>query len=122
MSSTLSPNPRMNEIGVRCSGTRKCSQRYAINNFCQGYFAAIQPSEAPPKIRPEIPLEISLEMHLEIPLEIPTEIPLEVSLEIHLEIPPEIPPEIRPEILFEIPHRSKTHPQTPYQASAWSYR
>ena len=61
-------------------------------------------------------------MHFEIPIEIPPGIHLEVSLEIHLEIHPEIPIEIHLEILFEIPQRSKTHPQTPYQASAWSYR
>ena len=42
MSSTLNLNPRMTQIGIRCSGTKKCSQRYQINHFCQGFFSAIQ--------------------------------------------------------------------------------
>ena len=45
MFSTLNPNLKMNQIGIRWSGTRKCSQRYGIDHFCQGYFSAIQPSE-----------------------------------------------------------------------------
>ena len=93
-------------------------------------FSAIQPFEIPLEIPPETPsgilFELSLEIHLEIPLdmhaEIPLGIPLELSLEIHLEIPPEIHREIPLEIHFEIHHHYKTHPQTPYQAKAWSYR
>ena len=61
-------------------------------------------------------------MHFEIPVEIPVEIPFELSLEIHFELPIELPLEIRLEIHCEILHRIKTHPQPPYQASAWSYR
>ena len=72
------------QIGIRCSGTRKCSQRYEINHFCQGIVSVIQPSEMPPKIPPEILLEISPEIHLELFLEIPPE----VHLEMHLEISP----------------------------------
>ena len=51
---------------------------------------------------PEIPFEIQFEMH--------PGILFELSLEIHVGIP------------FEIAPHSKTHPQPPYQASAWSYR
>ena len=36
MSSTLNLNLRMTEIGIRCSGTKKCSQMYEIDNFCLG--------------------------------------------------------------------------------------
>ena len=72
----------MPQIGIRCSGTRKCSQRYEIDHFCQGFFSCIQPSEIPP----EIPLEISPEIHLEILLEISPgpELHLEMHLEIYL--------------------------------------
>ena len=45
MSSTLNLNPRMTQIGIRCSGTRKCSQRYGIDHFGQEYFSAIKLSE-----------------------------------------------------------------------------
>ena len=38
MSSTLSLNLRMTQIGIRCSGTKKCSQRYHIDHFCPGFF------------------------------------------------------------------------------------
>ena len=31
-------------IGIRCSGNRKCSQRFEINHFCQSICLAIQPS------------------------------------------------------------------------------
>ena len=37
-SSTLSLNLKMSQIGIRCSRTRKCSQRYEIDHFCQGFF------------------------------------------------------------------------------------
>ena len=43
MSSTLNPNLKSIQIGVRCSGTKKCSQRHQIDHFCQGFFSAIQP-------------------------------------------------------------------------------
>ena len=42
--STLNLNPRMIQIGIRCSGTKKCSQRYEIN----------QTSEMPPETPPEL--------------------------------------------------------------------
>ena len=38
ISSTLSPNTKWSQIGIWCSGTRKCSQRYEIDHFCQGFF------------------------------------------------------------------------------------
>ena len=43
--STLSPNSKMRQIGIRWSGTKKCSQRYEIDHFCLGIFAGIQPSD-----------------------------------------------------------------------------
>ena len=43
MSSTLNPNTRMNQIGIRCSRTRKCSQRYEIDHFWPWFFASVQP-------------------------------------------------------------------------------
>ena len=120
MSSTLKPNLKMSQIGIRWFGTKKCSQRYEINHFWWGFFSAIQPSEIPPEILLEIPsgipLELSLEIHLEIPPEISPGIPLELSLEIHLEIPREIPPEIRLEIRLEIRHHSKTHAQNSFSS------
>ena len=64
--STLSPNLKMSQIGTRCSGTNKCSQRYEIDYFCQVFFSAIQPTEIPP----EIPFELSPEIHPGIPFEI----------------------------------------------------
>ena len=41
MSSTLNPNLIRIRIGIRCSGTKKCSQKYEINHFCLGIFSAI---------------------------------------------------------------------------------
>ena len=38
-------NSKMSKIGIRWSGTKKCSQRYEIDHFCLGIFAGIQPSE-----------------------------------------------------------------------------
>ena len=40
----LNLNSKLSQIGIRWSGTRKCSQRYQIDHFCQGFFSAIQPS------------------------------------------------------------------------------
>ena len=34
----LSHNSKSIQIGVRCSRTKKCSLRYQINHFCQGFF------------------------------------------------------------------------------------
>ena len=45
INSTLNPNTKSSQIGIRCSGTKKCSQRYEIDHFCLGIFSAIQPSE-----------------------------------------------------------------------------
>ena len=86
MFSALNLNLRMTQIGIWCSGTRKCSQRCEINHFCQGFVSAIQSSE----------------MHPEIPSELHLEIPLEISSEIHLEILVEISPELHLEMHFEI--------------------
>ena len=80
-SAMQNPNLKSTPIGIRCSGNRKCSQRYEINNFCHGLFSAIRPSEMPPKIPLEIPLEISPETHLEILLEICPELHLEMHLD-----------------------------------------
>ena len=117
-SRTLNPSTKTSQIGIWCSGTKKCSQRYEIDHFCPGMFSAVRPSEIPPEIPPGIPLELSLEIHLEIRFEIPLEIP--------------------PEILFMISWNTfwhtfwntywkntilkNPHPQPPYQAWAWSYR
>ena len=59
MSGILNPNWKSTQIVIRCSGTKKYSQRYQIDYFCQGFFSAIQSSEIPS----EIPLELSLEIH-----------------------------------------------------------
>ena len=48
ISSRLSPNTKSSQIGIWCSGTRKCSKRYGIDHFCQGYFSVIQPSKSFP--------------------------------------------------------------------------
>ena len=40
-----SANPPTSQIGIRWSGTKKCSQRYEIDHFCLGIFAGIQPSD-----------------------------------------------------------------------------
>ncbi len=114
---TLNVSTNASQIGMWCSGTKKCSQKYEINHFCLGIFSAIRPSEITPEIPPGIPLELCLEIHLEIRFEIPLEIrceippeipprmPLELSLELHLEIRFEIPPAIPLEIpdgIFQI--------------------
>ena len=57
---------KASQIGIWCSGTKKCSQKYEINHFCLGIFSAIQPSEIFPEVPPGIPLELSLEICLEI--------------------------------------------------------
>ena len=68
---TLNVSTRAGQIGMRCSGTKKCSQKYEINHFCLGIFPAIRPSEITPEIPPGIPLELSLEIYLEIRFELP---------------------------------------------------
>jgi len=83
MSSTLNPNLRMTQIGIRCSGTKKCSQRHQIDYFCICIFSSIQPPQIPLEIPPELPANIFLEIRLEILADIP--------LEMHLEIPLKIP-------------------------------
>ena len=40
-----SANPPTSQIGIRWSGTKKCSQRYEIDHFCLWIFAAIHSSE-----------------------------------------------------------------------------
>ena len=77
-SRTLHHSAKASQIGIWCSGTKKCSQKYEINHFCLRIFPAIQPSEITPEIPPGIPLELSLEIHLEIRFEIPPAIPLEI--------------------------------------------
>ena len=44
-SRTSNPSTKLSQIGIWCSRTRKCSQRYEIDHFCQGFFSAIQPSK-----------------------------------------------------------------------------
>ena len=41
----LNFNSKLSQIGIRWSGTRKCSQRYGIDHFYQVFFSAIQPSK-----------------------------------------------------------------------------
>ena len=41
----LNFNWKMSQIGIRWSGTRKCSQRYQIDHLCHGFFSAIQLSK-----------------------------------------------------------------------------
>ena len=76
----LNVNSKLSQIGIRWSGTRKCSQRYQIDHFCQGFFSGIQPSEIPIGIPPELPAEILTKLPAEIPLEVPPEILLEVAV------------------------------------------
>ena len=38
INSTLNFNTKSSQIGIWCSGTRKCSQRYEIDHFCQWFF------------------------------------------------------------------------------------
>ena len=89
-SRTLHHSAKASQIGIWCSGTKKCSQKYEINHVCLRIFSAIQPSEILPEMPLGIPLELSLEIYLEIPFELP------------LGIPPEIPLEIPPGILLEL--------------------
>ena len=44
----LNLNMKPSLIGIRCPGTRKCSQRYEIDHFCQWHFSAIQLSKSFP--------------------------------------------------------------------------
>ena len=107
----LNLSTKLSQIGIRCSGTRKCSQRYEIDHFCPGFFPAIQSCEIPFEIPFGILVKFSFGIHLEIlfdiPFEVPCGLPLELSLEISLEIPFEIPLqtplELFLEIQFEIP-------------------
>ena len=36
--------PKRSQIGIRCSGTKKCSQRFEIGHFCPATFSAFQSS------------------------------------------------------------------------------
>ena len=45
INSTENINTKSSEIGIQCSGSKKCSQRYEIDHFCLGIFPFIQPSE-----------------------------------------------------------------------------
>ena len=85
MSSTLNPNLEPTQIGVRCSGTRKCSQRYENDQFCQWLFSAIlrNATEIPSELHLEILLDISFEIHIEILVEISPELHLEMHFEIY---------------------------------------
>ena len=80
MSSALNLNLRMTQLGIRCSGTKKCAQRCQIDHFCQGFFSGFHPSEIPIEIPPELPAEMLIKLPAEIPLEIPPEILLEVAV------------------------------------------
>ena len=42
-SRTLNLSTKPSQIGIRCSGTRKCSQRYEIDHFCQWFFQPFSP-------------------------------------------------------------------------------
>ena len=84
---TLNVSTNASQIGMWCSGTKKCSQKYEIDHFCLGIFPAIRPSDIIPEIPPGIPLELSLEIYLELRFELPLGIPPEIPLE----IPPGIP-------------------------------
>ena len=98
---TLNVSTNASQIGMWCSGTKKCSQKYEINHFCLGIFSAIQPSEILPEIRPGISFELSLEIYLEIRFELPLGIPLEIPLEIPPGIPLKLFLQIHLEILFD---------------------
>ena len=100
-SRTLHHSAKASQIGIWCSGTKKCSQKYEINHFCLGIFSAIQPSEILPEIPPGIPLELSLEIYLEILFELPLGIPSEIPLEIPPGIPLKLFLQIHLEILFD---------------------
>ena len=42
---TVRSEPDRNQIGIRCSVTQKCSQRFEIDHFCWGKFSAFQSSK-----------------------------------------------------------------------------
>ena len=42
---TVRSEPDRSQIGIRCSGTQKCSQRFEIDHFCSCFFSAIQSVE-----------------------------------------------------------------------------
>ena len=100
-SRTLHHSAKAIQIGIWCSGTKKCSQKYEINRFCLGICSAIQPSEILPEIPPRIPLELSPEIYLEIRFELPLGIPPEIPLEIPPGIPLKLFLQIHLEILFD---------------------
>ena len=37
----LNPNTNSSQIGIWCSGTNKCSQRYEIGHFCKGNISTV---------------------------------------------------------------------------------
>ena len=39
---TVRSEPDRSQIGIRCSGTQKCSQRFEIDHFCPGNISAIR--------------------------------------------------------------------------------
>ena len=70
----------MTLIGIRCFGTKKCSQMYQIDYFRKGFFSCIQPSEIPIETPHEFPAEILIKPPAEIPFEIAPEILVEVAV------------------------------------------
>ena len=58
-------NLKPSQIRIWWSGTRKCLQRYEINNFCPGNIAAIQSLKFRPNpVRELLVLRIQFQMHM----------------------------------------------------------
>ena len=73
------------QIGISCSGTKKCSQKYKINYFCLRIFSAIQPSEKLPEMPPWTHLDILLKYILKYALKYLLNCPLKYVLKYILE-------------------------------------
>ena len=115
--------PKRSQIGIRCSGTKKYSQRFEIGHFCPGTFSALQSS----KIDTNPIGKLSV-----LPFQYPIYLWLQASAWKVNRIGGWCVPEYRFRNLW-FKHRGiqlalwwytiqlNPHPQPPYQASAWSY-
>ena len=118
--------PKTSQIGILCSGTQKCSQRFEIDHFGLGKISSLEPSKnVCESNRGTLRFTISISDILMAP---------SCSLKSFLEVGVSWAASRYSFQNLRFKHRGmqlgmwwytnriNPHPQPPYQASAWSYR